>query len=76
MNDDFRWPAAVAGGTSVAIFIAVGTFFGFLTGFGGIMGTVGTVLCILVGGVIGGLWHTVSGGFSGGGNGGGGDGGG
>ncbi len=71
MNDDFRWPAAVVGGTSVAIFIAVGTFFGFLTGFGGIMGTVGTILCILVGGVIGGWWHYGGGGFYGGGNGGG-----
>ncbi len=57
MSDDFRWPAAVVGGTSVAIFIAVGTFFGFLTGFGGIMGAVGIVLCILVGGLIGGWSH-------------------
>ena len=55
MNNKFSWPAAVVGGAVVAIFIVGGIFFGFLTGYGGIGGTVLSVLCVLVGGLIGGL---------------------
>ena len=55
MKKEFSWPGAVVGGAVVAIFIVGGTFFGFLMGYGGIGGTVLSVLCVLVGGLIGGL---------------------
>ncbi len=56
-SGEFWWPGAFVGGAIVGGLISFSEIGRNIAGSGGIMWTVAAVLCVIVGGVIGGLWH-------------------